>query len=181
MRNDFIVLMLLQDFLEGKKTIFTSPSWRATPPRQPPLPLCGRSCRNQLLPPRISPPMARAATKNMVFRFRCSVDKQAWVWIVGVCVRVSTSARPLRQLGRGRAARPSKKRGSGEVDAERGGLPFKQTPRLGPIGAKSNVEEPYIALVARNTYRLERCLWLVEGRHHRRSPEHLSEQVSAAR
>jgi hypothetical protein len=48
---------------------------------------------------------------------------------------------------------------------------------------KSNVEEPYCIICprARNTYRLERCLWLVEGRHHRRSPEHLSEQVSAAR
>eukprot|EP01046_Picozoa_sp_COSAG06_P045674 COSAG06_NODE_6349_length_2973_cov_6.280445_1_plen_171_part_10 len=35
-------------FLGRKKTTFTSPSGRATPPRQPPLPLCGRSCRNQL-------------------------------------------------------------------------------------------------------------------------------------
>ena len=54
--------------MERKKTTFTSPSGRATPPRQPPLPLCGRSCRNQLLPPRVSPLVA--TPKNRVVRKR---------------------------------------------------------------------------------------------------------------
>ena len=62
-------------FLERKKTTFTSPSGRATPPRQPPLPLCGRSCRNQLLPPRVSPPVA--APKNRVVRKRALVRASA--------------------------------------------------------------------------------------------------------
>jgi hypothetical protein len=61
--------------LERKKTTFTSPSGRATPPRQPPLPLCGRSCRNQLLPPRVSPPVA--APKNRVVRKRALVRASA--------------------------------------------------------------------------------------------------------
>ena len=64
-------------FLERKKATFTSPSGRATPPRQPPLPLCGRSCRNQLLPPRVSPPVA--APKNRVVRKRALVRASAWL------------------------------------------------------------------------------------------------------
>ena len=67
--------MCVTRFLERKKTTFTSPSGRATPPRQPPLPLCGRSCRNQLLPPRVSPPVA--APKNRVVRKRALVRASA--------------------------------------------------------------------------------------------------------
>ena len=44
-----VVCVCVARFLGGEKTTFTSPSGRATPPRQPPLPLRGRSCRNQLL------------------------------------------------------------------------------------------------------------------------------------
>ena len=38
-------LAVWQDFLEGHWLSFTPPSGRAAPPRQPPLPLCGRSGR----------------------------------------------------------------------------------------------------------------------------------------
>ena len=75
MRTQIRIRSIVTRFLERKKTTFTSPSGRATPPRQPPLPLCGRSCRNQLLPPRVSPPVA--APKNRVVRKRALVRASA--------------------------------------------------------------------------------------------------------